>query len=129
MKADYRLKCDGSEYDGYLGYTIFMICVYPIGIPLLYFVCLWSQRKAILGIKSADDVSNTVLNQLSRDSSCMTSFKLENDNNSSSLRKCKLDVVGRLTIEGACNDPITSPYSSLFGRTNLSSGTGSVLNV
>ena len=47
LKADYRLECDGSEYDGYLGYTILMIFVYPIGIPLFFFICLWFQNDKI----------------------------------------------------------------------------------
>ena len=34
LKAGYRLECDGSNYDGYLGYALLMMLIYPIGIYL-----------------------------------------------------------------------------------------------
>ena len=89
LKADYRLECDGSEYDGYLGYTIFMIFVYPI--------------------------ANETVIQLAKDSSKLSVVNFDNLSNSSSFYLWSREVHGRLAIERACADPATSPYSSLFG--------------
>ena len=47
LRADYRLKCEGPTYESYLWYAIFMMFVYPIGVPLLFIGILFSKRNAI----------------------------------------------------------------------------------
>ena len=114
LKADYRLECDGDEYDGYLGYALLMILIYPIGIPLFYFVCLSCIRSLILG-SGSDWTSYDTLSRMKSDSSKMSTFKLDDASNSSSLIVWSKEVNGRFAIERACLNPATSPYSSLFG--------------
>ena len=61
-------------------------------------------------------MSNETVNQLERDSSKFSDIKCDNDSNSSSLKVVwSKEVDGRFAIERACAEPITSPYSSLFG--------------
>ena len=113
LKADYRLECVGSDYDGYLGYTLLMILIYPIGIPLFYFVCLLSIRSLILGVESNGASTETVV-QMKRDSSRLSVVKFDNVSNSSLLNAFSKVLDGRLAIERACLNPVTYPYSFLF---------------
>ena len=73
LKADYRLECDGSEYDGYLGYALLMMLVYPIGIPLFYILCLWFIRGVILGGEPDGKLSETVID-MEKDSSMLSAI-------------------------------------------------------
>ena len=113
LKADYRLECDGSEYDGYLGYAFLMIFVYPIGIPVFYFICLWLQREKIAQ-SDTNDIDISVA-QLERDCSTVSSMKFESTLSSSAQLLWFKKINQRLSIERAYLDPATSPYSSLFG--------------
>ena len=118
MKADYRLKCDGPEYAGYLAYASFMMIIYPIGIPVFYFVSLLFQRNNLRRNKSDDeglDQNNTLVSDFGTDSAAVSKIKISSPRNSISLKSFSEDVGGRLAIERACLDPVTSPYSSLFG--------------
>jgi len=45
MRADYSIDCDSGEYTTAQVWAGLMIFVYPIGIPLLYFILLFSKRK------------------------------------------------------------------------------------
>jgi hypothetical protein len=39
--ADFSVRCFDSRWDRFLPYSIIMILVYPVGIPLLFFSLLW----------------------------------------------------------------------------------------
>ena len=91
-----------------------MIFIYPIGIPLFYFVCLWFIRKLIVGVES-DEKSNETVVKMGRDSSRLSTMKFDDLSNSSSLNIFSNEIDGRFTIERSCLNPVTSPYSSLFG--------------
>lgn len=47
MRADYSISCVSSRY--YFGriYAVCMILVYPVGVPFLYFILLYSRRHFI----------------------------------------------------------------------------------
>ena len=45
MRADYSTSCDSAEYASIYGLAVFMIFVYPIGIPAMYFVMLLRSEE------------------------------------------------------------------------------------
>jgi predicted outer membrane repeat protein len=47
LVADYSINCDAPNRSFYLAYGAMMILVYPIGIPLVYAIVLFSYRKKI----------------------------------------------------------------------------------
>jgi hypothetical protein len=47
LKADYSIDCNAPGRPGYVVYAVFMTLVYPFGIPALYAVLLWKQRKDV----------------------------------------------------------------------------------
>ncbi|CAN0519022.1 unnamed protein product, partial [Scytosiphon promiscuus] len=47
LRADYSLTCESSLHVFFKGYAIIMIMVYPIGIPALYAIILWSKRELL----------------------------------------------------------------------------------
>jgi hypothetical protein len=47
MQADYSLSCTSDRYYWGRNYAIGMIFIYPIGIPLFYFLLLWTNRDDI----------------------------------------------------------------------------------
>ena len=47
LRADYLLQCWVAEHHGMIAYSMIMICVYPIGINLLFLVLLLRNREAI----------------------------------------------------------------------------------
>jgi len=47
LKVDYSIDCDSDEHAMYELYAYVMILVYPVGIPLLYFVLLHNARKKL----------------------------------------------------------------------------------
>ena len=69
LKADYRLECAGPEYDGYHGYALLMILIYPVGIPIFYFVCLATIKNLILGSGGAYGPPFGTTVQMEKDSS------------------------------------------------------------
>lgn len=40
LAADYSIECDGEEYAELLGLTWPLVFIWPVGIPLLFFVLL-----------------------------------------------------------------------------------------
>eukprot|EP00611_Tribonema_gayanum_P029163 TRINITY_DN7719_c0_g1_i1.p1 TRINITY_DN7719_c0_g1~~TRINITY_DN7719_c0_g1_i1.p1 ORF type:complete len:1090 (-),score=142.52 TRINITY_DN7719_c0_g1_i1:51-2831(-) len=50
LRADYNTKCNAVEgpWRSYAIYAGFMTLVYPIGIPLAFWVLLWRQRRDIM---------------------------------------------------------------------------------
>ena len=44
LRADSRIDCDSNEHQGFQAFAVVMIFVYPVGIPLLYFILLRRVR-------------------------------------------------------------------------------------
>lgn len=47
LKADYSISCDADGRAGWVTYAVISLCIYPVGIPLMYMAVLWSRRKDI----------------------------------------------------------------------------------
>ena len=47
LDMDMRVNCASSRYQKIIVYAAAMIAVYPIGIPALYAVMLWRNRKTL----------------------------------------------------------------------------------
>jgi hypothetical protein len=47
LKVDYSIDCDGTEHKIFNIYALACIIVYPIGIPLMYFLLLRRERKLL----------------------------------------------------------------------------------
>ena len=47
LRADYSVDCDSSDYTSIYSLAIIMVLVYPIGIPLIYFVMLYKNREKL----------------------------------------------------------------------------------
>lgn len=45
LLADFSKVCAGDEWQNYRNYAIFMIFVYPLGIPAFFFFMLWRYRR------------------------------------------------------------------------------------
>jgi hypothetical protein len=52
MQADYSVSCTSDRYYWGRNYAIGMIFIYPIGVPLFYFLLLWTNRDDIKSRKS-----------------------------------------------------------------------------
>jgi hypothetical protein len=48
LTADMSISCDTAEYDSYVGYAIFCILIFPVGIPLSFFAVLHAHKDAIM---------------------------------------------------------------------------------
>ena len=44
---DYSVDCDSSEYKNYTIYAGIMAFIYPIGIPLMYFIMVYRHRRIL----------------------------------------------------------------------------------
>ena len=47
LARDLSISCETEEHDIYKRYAFAMILIYPVGIPLMYFVCLYRHRVEI----------------------------------------------------------------------------------
>ena len=47
LSKDLSIDCHSDRYHFYLFYTFAMILIYPVGIPLFYFVLLWQHRSIL----------------------------------------------------------------------------------
>ncbi len=47
LAADLENSCESETYQGMLAYTIVFLFVYPVGVPLYFFVILYPKREAI----------------------------------------------------------------------------------
>lgn len=48
LRADYRIECDSSRHKALQVYAAIMIFVYPVGIPLLYAILLYRNRRVLM---------------------------------------------------------------------------------
>jgi hypothetical protein len=46
LRADYSISCDSATYKAYRVYGVFMILLYPLGIPALYSYLLYQHRDS-----------------------------------------------------------------------------------
>ena len=48
LLADYSISCDSDKYNGFfMGYALFMVVIYPIGVPCFFFGLLHRHRDQI----------------------------------------------------------------------------------
>ena len=47
LSKDLGIDCDSARYQSYLAYVLSMLFVYPVGIPLFYFVLLFMRRETL----------------------------------------------------------------------------------
>ena len=47
LRVDETLSCDTKTYEFYFNYAMVMVVVFPVGIPMLYFVALYRSRHMI----------------------------------------------------------------------------------
>ena len=47
LKVDYSIDCKAPGRSLYLAWACLMILVYPLGVPLMYFVLLWRKRHKL----------------------------------------------------------------------------------
>jgi len=52
MYKDYAIDCNGDRYQSMIGYTVFMIMVYPVGIPMSWMTMLWISRETLSSDKA-----------------------------------------------------------------------------
>jgi hypothetical protein len=52
MQADYSVSCTSDRYYWGRNYAFGMIFIYPIGVPLFYFLLLWTRRDEITSRKN-----------------------------------------------------------------------------
>lgn len=45
--ADLGINCDGERYAQYSIYVLLMMCIYPVGLPLLYATFIWEYREGL----------------------------------------------------------------------------------
>ena len=65
LKADYRIVCEGAEHETIKAVAILAVCLYPVGIPLMYLLLLIAARRAI--IEERPTRLSTALSLLHRD--------------------------------------------------------------
>ena len=65
LKADYRIVCYGAEHETIKAVAILAVCLYPVGIPLMYLLLLIAARRAI--IEERPTRLSTALSLLHRD--------------------------------------------------------------
>ncbi|CAN0538703.1 unnamed protein product, partial [Laminaria digitata] len=45
LRADYSLECSTTRHSAFKTYSLFMACVYPVGIPAVFAWCLARNRR------------------------------------------------------------------------------------
>lgn len=60
LRGDYSVRCDTDRHRLFQGYAGFMIFIYPIGIPLLFAVLLFSHREALVDGSGAREDNPTI---------------------------------------------------------------------
>ncbi|CAN0538565.1 unnamed protein product, partial [Laminaria digitata] len=45
LRADYSLECSATRHSAFKTYSLFMACVYPVGIPAVFAWCLARNRR------------------------------------------------------------------------------------
>jgi hypothetical protein len=59
LRADYSISCDSDRYKAYRVYGVFMILLYPLGIPALYIYLLRRHRVDLMQSNDQRDVDIT----------------------------------------------------------------------
>ena len=55
LRVDHSLRCEGSTYSFYRFYGTIMVAVWPIGVPLLFFLVLFPKRSRFRAAQQAID--------------------------------------------------------------------------
>ncbi|CAN0246469.1 unnamed protein product [Ascophyllum nodosum] len=55
LRSDYSIECNSPKHKGFQIYAAFMIAVYPLGIPLLFALLLYRNRKALTNTTLRND--------------------------------------------------------------------------
>ena len=57
LAVDLSLDCDAETYGHYHAFALFMVLVYPVGIPAWIAASVWRHRSAICPAVSPEEVS------------------------------------------------------------------------
>eukprot|EP00611_Tribonema_gayanum_P004109 TRINITY_DN1330_c0_g1_i18.p1 TRINITY_DN1330_c0_g1~~TRINITY_DN1330_c0_g1_i18.p1 ORF type:complete len:916 (+),score=198.97 TRINITY_DN1330_c0_g1_i18:1218-3965(+) len=76
LRADYSISCNTPAHQAYKIYAACMILVYPIGIPALYAVVLWHERRFVRQALAGGDAAPGVTAVLRPLSSAQMAEKL-----------------------------------------------------
>lgn len=60
LRGDYSIRCDTDKHRSFQGYAGFMIFIYPVGIPALMAVLLFSHRRALADTSAARNDNPTI---------------------------------------------------------------------
>jgi len=74
LKVDFSLDCQSPEHTFYKTFAGLMVCVYPVGIPLMYFILLFRTRQQL----KAGQVKKE--KEMSRDSALEEALKKREEN-------------------------------------------------
>jgi len=47
LTTDFRIECGVGDWNKFLAYDVIMILLYPLGVPLAFFVLLWTNRNRL----------------------------------------------------------------------------------
>ena len=54
LRADFSIDCDGSAHTALTPFAILMVLIYPIGVPLMYWLIFWSFRDQIKHLQGVE---------------------------------------------------------------------------
>jgi hypothetical protein len=49
LRSDLSIHCDSPAHKSAEAFSVFMILVFPLGLPVLYFGMLWHNRDRLFG--------------------------------------------------------------------------------
>ena len=58
LRSDYRIECNSPRHRTFQMYAVAMIVAYPLGIPILFAVLLFRNRKALVDTSLRNDTRN-----------------------------------------------------------------------
>jgi hypothetical protein len=62
LRADYSISCESHTYKAYRVYGVFMILLFPLGIPALYSALLWKHRERVVNTDNDQRDDDVTLN-------------------------------------------------------------------
>ena len=55
LRSDYRIEYNSSKHKAFQIYAVFMLVAYPLGIPIIFALLLFRERKALVNISLRND--------------------------------------------------------------------------
>ena len=55
LRSDYRIECNSPKHKAFQIYAAFMLVVYPLGIPIMFALLLFRNRKALVDTSLRND--------------------------------------------------------------------------